>query len=126
MNANEETTNFSNVLEVESIARAENAPALSPPAPEPSPFPEALTIALDQITTGLRESGAAALKNMLAANDSYAKAIGVLEKLCKCALEWQEFRQKEAKQPKTGGSAGVSEETQRQFTTKLEGPDTAT
>lgn len=126
MNANEETTKLTNGIEVVSIAKSEDDPALPPPAPDPSPVPEALTIALDQVTTGLRESGAAALKNMLAANDSYAKAIGVLEKLCKCALEWQEFRQKEAKQQKTGGSAGISEETQRQFTTKLEGPDTAT
>jgi hypothetical protein len=125
MNANEETTKLTNVVEVVSIAKPENEPALPLPAPGPSSFPEALTIALEQITTGLRESGAAALKNMLAANDSYAKAIGVLEKLCKCALEWEEFRQKEAKQQKAGGGAGVSEETERQFTTKLEGPDTA-
>ena len=126
MNANEVTAKLTNGIEAASIPKPENEPPVPPPAPDPSPVPEALTIALDQVTTGLKESGAAALKNMLAANDSYAKAIGVLEKLCKCALEWQEFRQKEAKQHKAGGSAGVSEETQRQFTTKLEGPDTAT
>jgi len=121
----EETTHLPNVAEDASLSKPDHEPSLPPAPPGPSPYPEALTIALDQFTTELQESGAASLKKMLAANDSYAKAIGVLEKLCKCALEWEELRQKETKQQKTGGSAGISEETKRQFTTKLEGPETA-
>ena len=126
MNAKEEAPQITDVIEVASIPKPGNEPSAPPVSAEPSPYPEALTIALDQLARGLRTSGDESVGKMFAPNDAYPKAMAILEKLCKCALEWQELSRAHAKTQKTGGSAGISEETKRQFTINLEGPQTAT
>src|SRR4051794_20598719 len=87
--------------------------------PETSRYPVALQIALEQLAVGFRQHGHASLASLFAEKDAYPKVIATLEKLCKCALEFDQL------QEETAGSMpvikGISKETDAQLTLKLQG-----
>ena len=98
---------------------------MKPPTTEASPekvYPDALTVALEQMAQALRSSGAQVLDELFQSADSYPKIVVALEKLCKCALEWEELRR--AAQPSKESShlrRGLSDEAIGQLALRLEG-----
>jgi len=95
------------------------------PSPTERVYPEALTVALEQMAEALRASGAETLKKLFDSTDPYPKVVLAIEKLCSCALEWQELRRAaEKSKAHSSSKGGMSDETLGQLTLKLEGPQT--
>ena len=59
---------------------------------EATSYPAALQIALEQLAAGLRQYGDASLASLFEEKDGYPKKIVALEKLCKCAAEFDQLR----------------------------------
>ena len=88
-------------------------------APETSRYPVALQIALEQLAVGFRQHGHASLASLFEEKDAYPKVIACLEKLCKCALEFEQLQDEAASS--MPGVKGISKETDAQLTLKLQG-----
>jgi hypothetical protein len=95
-----------------------NLPSASSRA-EASGYPAALQIALEQLAAGLRQHGDASLASLFEEKDGYPKIIVALEKLCKCAVEFDQLRDGGPKG--IPGTKGISKETDAQLTSKLQG-----
>ena len=91
---------------------------LSIPA-ETSRYPAALQIALEQLAAAFREHGQAALARLFEDKEGYPKVIVALEKLCKCAVEFEQLHEETTKA--TPGIKGISKETDSELTRKLQG-----
>ena len=76
-------------------------------------------MALEQLVVGFRQHGHASLACLFEEKDGYPKIIVALEKLCKCALEFDELREGDTKA--IPGIKGISKETDAQLTHKLQG-----
>ena len=88
---------------------------------------QVLELALGQINTFIKECGAHELGKVVEGKpDGYARLVWALEKLSKCALEWQEYRaprtraKNDAERLSTG-APGPSPETIEDFQQFLEG-----
>jgi len=95
----------------------------TPPEKVPRP-PEALVLALAQMHAALESNGAEELKKVFAEKDGYAQLVWILEKLCKCALDWQEYCHPRAgtKSGQSAGDlAGLSNESLREAEERFEG-----
>jgi hypothetical protein len=86
---------------------------------ERSGYPAALQIALEQLAAGLRQHGDASLACLFEDKEGYPKIIVALEKLCKCAVEFDQLREGDPKA--MPGTKGISKETDAQLTSKLQG-----
>jgi len=84
-----------------------------------SGYPAALQIALEQLAAGFRQHGDASLACLFEEKDGYPKIIVALEKLCKCAVEFDQLRDGDPKA--MPGIKGISKETDAQLTSKLQG-----
>src|SRR5205809_7909699 len=84
-----------------------------------------LDLALFQILTFIKDSGNAELEKLVEGNsESYAQLVWAMEKLSKCALEWQEYRPPKTKaknETESTSAPGASPETMGHFQQHLEG-----
>ena len=78
-----------------------------------------LDLALFQILTFIKDSGTGELEKLVEGkSEGYAQLVWAMEKLSKCALEWQEYRAPKSKaKDETESTAvpGASSETVQQF-----------
>src|SRR5262245_57398961 len=81
--------------------------------------PEALNLALAQVTKALKASGKAEIAKLIERPQGagYSELIWVLERLSKAALEWQELEQRPASAQTQNG---VSDATIEEFRAKME------
>jgi len=88
--------------------------------------PQALDLALEQLHDVLKSRGTEQLNNLIEGESTgYAQMAIVLEKLSKCALDWQEYRDRRHGATGDGHkpqAAGYSKQTEQQVVHELEGP----
>jgi len=84
--------------------------------------PETVHLALQQLHTSLKKSGAAQSENLLkGAETGYAQFVATLEKLSKMALDWED-RQKAEAEIANAKPPGFSQQTEFELVQKFEGP----
>jgi hypothetical protein len=95
---------------------------MNTPPGNPSGPPEALALALNQLHGALKTAGPDRFEKLLQTNEGVAEFVWMLEKLCKCALDWQEYAERlRGNQPGTaGGNGGLSNESLREAEQRFE------
>src|SRR3954463_12436374 len=84
-------------------------------------YPEPLALALEQMAAAFRASGSEAVQKLFNSPDAFPKIVVVLEKLSKCALEWQELRRTDPQFKRNSNTnGGISEQTLGQLSQTLE------